>query len=166
MLGKIIDRMDRGLAFFEDWSLFVTVMAALTALFANVVLRYGFNYSLAWSEELVREVITFTTFIGCSAAIRNRSMIKIDAAIQIFPKLKKPFTLLGNILVLVFAGMMIYYGWKMMELQLLTKQTTIILKIPWAYLYGILPLSGAMMMFRTLHVIWLDMTESAFQPTN
>ncbi|MFO7885796.1 MAG: hypothetical protein R6U68_13340 [Desulfobacteraceae bacterium] len=59
MLGTIIDRMDRGLAFFEDWSLFVTVMAALTALFANVVLRYGFNYSLAWSEELVRETITY-----------------------------------------------------------------------------------------------------------
>jgi C4-dicarboxylate transporter DctQ subunit len=36
-----------------------------------VVLRYGFNYTLAWSEELVREVIIYTTFIGCSAAIKE-----------------------------------------------------------------------------------------------
>ena len=49
-------------------------------LFVNVVmLRYGFNQSLAWSEELVREVIIYTTFIGCSAAVKNRSMIRIDA---------------------------------------------------------------------------------------
>ena len=39
-------------------------MGALIALFFNVILRYGFNYSLAWSEELVREVIILTTFIG------------------------------------------------------------------------------------------------------
>ena len=48
-----------------------------------MILRYGFNYSLAWSEELVREVIILTTFIGCSAAIKARSMIKIDALVQL-----------------------------------------------------------------------------------
>ncbi|MEA1967062.1 MAG: TRAP transporter small permease [Thermodesulfobacteriota bacterium] len=165
MPGKIMHKMDKALAFFEEWSLFVTVMVALIALFANVVLRYGFNYSLAWSEELVREVITFTTFIGCSAAIRNRSMIKIDAVIQIFPKLKMPFTYFSNLLVILFAVMMIYYGWKMIELQILTRQKTIILQIPWAYLYGILPLSGAMMLFRTVHIIWLDFTEQFLTPS-
>ena len=85
MFGKILDGIDKILTFFEEWTLFISVIIALIALFFNVVLRYGFNYSLAWSEELVREVIIYTTFIGCSAAIKNRSMIKIDASVQIFP---------------------------------------------------------------------------------
>ena len=72
--------LEAQLSFFEDWTLFVSVIVALVALFFNVVLRYGFNYSLAWSEELVREVIIYTTFIGCCSAVKNRSMIKIDAS--------------------------------------------------------------------------------------
>ncbi len=88
MLGKMLDFLDKILTFFEEWTLFVSVIVALVALFVNVVLRYGFNYSLAWSEELVREVIIYTTFIGCSAAVKNRSMIKIDASVQLLPKLK------------------------------------------------------------------------------
>lgn len=159
MFGKSLRAIDKGLAFIEEWTLFVSVMVALISLFFNVVLRYGFNYSLAWSEELVREVIILTTFIGCSAAIRNRSMIKIDAVIQLVPKLRIPFAYFSNVMVLLFAGMMIYYGWKMAELQVLTNQKTIILRIPLVYLYALLPITGSLMMFRTLYVVWQDTCE-------
>ena len=96
MFGKLLNFLDKVLTFFEEWTLFISVLVALIALFVNVVLRYGFNYSLAWSEELVREVIIYTTFIGCSAAVKARSLIKIDASVQIFPKLKVPLTFFSN----------------------------------------------------------------------
>jgi TRAP-type C4-dicarboxylate transport system permease small subunit len=166
MLDKILRGADKALAFLEEWTLFLSVIVALVALFVNVVLRYGFNYSLAWSEELVREVIILTTFIGCSAAIRNRSMIRIDAVIQLFPRLRIPFTYFSNIMVIVFAGMMIHYGWKMAALQVMTSQKTIILQIPLVYLYALLPITGVMMMFRTLYVIWLDLTEQSQKSSN
>ena len=106
MFGKILNFLDRVLTFFEEWTLFISVMVSLVALFFNVILRYGFNYSLAWSEELVREVIIYTTFIGCSAAVKNRSLIRIDASVQIFPKLKVPLTFFSNFVVMIFAIMM------------------------------------------------------------
>ncbi len=158
MFGKILHIADKALTFFEDWTLFITVIVALLALFANVVLRYGFNYSLAWSEELVREVIIYTTFIGCSAAIRKRSMIKIDALVQLAPILKMPLNLFSNIMTLLFAGMMMYYGWLMAVQQLATGQKTIILQIPLVYLYAILPLMGVMMFIRTVQIMYLDFT--------
>ncbi|PQP35808.1 TRAP transporter small permease [Desulfobacteraceae bacterium SEEP-SAG9] len=159
MFGKILGFLDKILTFFEEWTLFVTVMVALVALFFNVVLRYGFNYTLAWSEELVREVIIYTTFIGCSAAIKNRSMIKIDASVQLFPRLKLPLTFFSNLVTLIFSIIMVYYGWLMAVLQVETHQKTVILQIPLVYLYAILPLMGGMMFIRTIQVVYDDIIE-------
>jgi len=158
MFKRLLDFLDKILSFVEDWTLFAAVMIALIALFCNVVLRYGFNYSLAWSEELVREVIILTTFIGCSAAIKNRSMIKIDASVQLFPRLKKSLTYFSNFVTLIFAVMMLYLGWKMAVLQVQTNQKTIILQIPLVYLYALMPLMGGMMFIRTIQVMYQDFT--------
>ena len=163
MFRKTLDFLDKVLTFFEEWTLFVSVIVALIALFVNVVLRYGFNYSLAWSEELVREVIIYTTFIGCSAAVKNRSMIKIDASVQLLPKLKMPLTYFSNFVIMVFAGMMIYYGWMMVMLQYRTHQKTIIMEIPLVFLYAILPLMGIMMLIRAIQVIYQDIMEQRVQ---
>ncbi len=159
MFEKILTFLDKILTFFEEWTLFVAVIAALIALFFNVVLRYGFNYSLAWSEELVREVIIYTTFIGCSAAVKNRSMIKVDAMVQLVPRLKTPLTYFSNFVTLIFSGMLMYHGWIISALQVQTHQKTIILKIPLVYLYAILPLTGAMMFIRAVQVICQDIAE-------
>lgn len=156
MFAKILKRLDIIFTFFEEWTLFITVMVALFSLFVNVVLRYGLNYSLAWSEELVREVIIYTTFIGCSAAMKDRSLIKVDALIQLVPKLKTPLTYFSHGSVLIFSGMVIYYGWLMAAMQAQTNQKTIILKIPLVYLYAILPVMGMMMGIRTLQAIHQD----------
>ena len=156
MFGKILNVIDKVLTFFEDWTLFLSVMAALLALFFNVILRYGFNYTLAWSEELVREVIILTTFIGCGAAVKNRSMIKIDALVQLVPKLKLPLTYFSNMVTLVFALMMLYYGTKMAIMQVMTQQKTIIMQLPLVYLYALLPIMGATILLRTIQVMYQD----------
>lgn len=157
---KVLSFIDRMLTRFEEWSLLLCVVVALTALFLNVVLRYGFNYTLAWSEELVREVIIFTTFIGCCVAVKNRSLIKIDASVQLIPKLKTPLTYFSNGMIIVFSLLMMYYGWQMAEMQARTFQKTLILKIPLVYLYAILPLTGILMLMRTLSVICQDLKQS------
>jgi TRAP-type C4-dicarboxylate transport system permease small subunit len=157
MFVKGLRRLDRILTAFEEWTIFIAVMVALLSLFVSVVLRYGFNYSLAWSEELVREVIIYTTFIGASVAVRQRSMIKIDASVQLLPRLKVPLTFFSYLMTVVFAGIMVIYGWKMALLQIETMQKTIILRIPLVYLYAIMPLMGVLMLIRTLQVFHEDL---------
>lgn len=159
MIGKILNVIDKILTFFEEWTLFLTVIAALLALFINVILRYGFNYTLAWSEELVREVIIYTTFIGLGVAIKNKSMIKIDALVQLVPVLKTPLNYFSNFVTMIFGLMMVYYGWKMAALQVMTNQKTIILQIPLVYLYAIIPVMGVTILLRTIQVMYQDMIE-------
>ncbi|MEW6263854.1 MAG: TRAP transporter small permease [Thermodesulfobacteriota bacterium] len=148
--------MDKALTIFENWTLFLTVMAGLISMTANVILRYGFNHSLAWSEEFIREVIMYTTFIGCSVAIRNRNMIVIDALPQLVPILKAPLVFITHASTLVFCAVITYLGWKMMVLQYVTKQTTVTMEIPTAVLYVMLPMMGVFMAFRTLQSLYQD----------
>ena len=166
MFGKILNVIDKVLTFFEEWTLFLTVMVALIALFVNVVLRYscssrpfGILIDMTWSEELVRHVIIYTTFIGLAVAIKNRSMIKIDALVQLVPKLKIPLNYFSNLVTIIFAVMMIYYGWQMAALQVQTHQKTIIMEIPYVYLYAILPVTGVTMLIRTIQVLYQDTVE-------
>ena len=155
-LGRVVNE-------FEETAIAVILGIMTVITFVNVVLRYGFNYTLAWSEELVREVIIYTTFIGLAVAIKNGQMIKIDALVQLVPKLKIPLSYFSNLVTIIFAVMMLYFGWKMAALQVATHQKTIILEIPLVYLYAILPLMGATMLIRTIQVLYKDINEQFFE---
>lgn len=162
MVDRIISILDKTMTFFENWTLFLAVMAGLVSLFVNVVLRYGLNYSLAWSEELIREIIIYTTFIGCSAAIKNRNMITIDALPQLVPRLRVPLLFISHGATLLFSVIITILGWQMASLQVATNQKTIIMEIPLVILYAILPLMGVMMSLRILQVIYSDIKANFF----
>ncbi len=161
MFKKIFKAIDRVFIFVEDWSLFIAVCVALLTAMANVILRKTTdNFSLYWSDEIVRKVIYFSTYFGCVAAIRSRSLIRIDALPQMIPLLKKPLTLFSHIAVLVFAVIMIYFGSKMTIMMYQDEYArTATLRVPEWYFYSILPLMGVMMFVRTLIVAredWLE----------
>lgn len=143
--------VEKIITFFEEWTLFLTVIAAMVILFVNIVMRYLFNANLPWSEEFVREVIIYSTFIGISGAVKRGSEIKIDATVNIFPSLRSPLNTLAKIATLIFSILLIYYGTKMAYLMHISNQKTIVLQIPLILIYSILPLSGAFMFFRVIY---------------
>ncbi len=157
MLKKTFRLIDRTLSIFEDWSLFLAVMLALSVALVNVVLRKFSDHSLYWSDEVVRKVIFLSTFIGASAAIRSRSLIRIDALPQIFPVLKKGLTAISHLAVLVFAVIMVRIGWSMTETVFHDSYArTATLQLPEWIFYAVLPLVGVMMFLRTLIVMVQD----------
>jgi TRAP-type C4-dicarboxylate transport system permease small subunit len=158
MLKKIVRAIDKSFSFFEDWTLFLAVSVALLTAMANVILRKTTStFSIYWSDEVVRKVIFFSTYIGCVAAIRNRSLIRIDALPQIFPILKKPLTMISHLAVLVFSSAMIWLGGKMTYDAYFDEYLkTVSLQIPEWIFYLVLPLMGVLMFIRTLIVMVED----------
>ena len=157
-MKRTIYLIHRTFAFVEDWSLFLSVMVALLVAIANVALRkLTADVNLYWSDEVVRKTIFFTTYVGCIAAIRSRSLIRIDALPQLLPFLKKPLTLLSHLTVLIFSGAMIWLG-GMMTNQAYHDEylKTVSLQIPEWIFYLVLPVMGAMMFVRTLIVMVED----------
>ena len=164
MIKKAIKSIDRGFRFVEEWSLFTAVCVALLTAMANVILRKTTdNFSLYWSDEVVRKVIFFSTYIGCIAAVRSRSLIRIDALPQMLPVLKKPLTIMSHLGVLAFAGIMVYLGSQMTIMMYQDEfARTATLLIPEWYFYLVLPIMGVMMFIRTSIIIWEDMAGKKF----
>jgi TRAP-type C4-dicarboxylate transport system permease small subunit len=164
MFTRIFTVVDRVFREIEEWSLFLAITLALFTAMANVILRKTTSdYSLYWSDEVVRKVIYFTTYIGCVAAIRSRALIRIDALPQSLPVLRRPLTLFSHSAVLVFSGIMVYLGIKMtMMMYQDSYARTATLQLPEYFFYAILPLMGVMMFLRTLIVMredWLGKKE-------
>lgn len=152
MLKKVFTKVDRVFLFVEEWSLFTAVSLALLTAMANVILRKTTNdFNLYWSDEVVRKVIYFSTYIGCVAAIRGHQLIRITALPQVIPALKKPLALFSHLAVLVFAGLMIFLGSQMTLMMYEDEYAkTATLQIPEYYFYAILPIMGFMMFIRTI----------------
>ena len=160
MLRKTFRVIDRSFAFVEDWSLFLAVSAALLVALANIVLRKATAHvNIYWSDEVVRKVIYFSTYIGCVAAVRGRSLIRIDVLIQLVPVTKRFLTLVSHLAVLIFSALMVWLGW-MMTVSVYRDEyaRTSSLQIPEWYFYAILPLMGGMMFVRTIIVAVEDWT--------
>lgn len=164
MFKKIFKSIDRSFQFVEEWSLFTAVCVALLTAMANVILRKTTdNFSLYWSDEVVRKVIFFSTYIGCIAAVRSRALIRIDALPQMLPVLKKPLMLISHIGVLIFASIMMYLGCKMTMMMYLDEfARTATLRIPEWYFYAVLPIMGLMMFIRTLIIMGEDVAGKHF----
>ena len=160
MLRKTFRVIDRSFGFFEDWSLFLTVSVALVVALANIILRKATdNVSLYWSDEVVRKVIFFSTYIGCVAAVRGRSLIRIDVAIQLLPVTKRFLTLVSHLAVMLFSLLMVRLGWLMTVSSYQDQYArTSSLQIPEWYFYAVLPLMGGMMLVRTVIVAVEDWT--------
>lgn len=130
---------------------------------SNVMLRkLTSDVNIYWSDEVVRKTIYISTYIGCVVAVRNRSLICIDALPQMVPGLKKPLAYFSHLVVLTFSACMVYLGGTMTHMMYLDKYArTSSLRIPEWIFYAVLPLMGVMMFLRTLMVAIDDWKEGA-----
>lgn len=163
MLRRAFEKIDRSFSWLEDWTLLLSVCIALVVAMANVVLRkLTAEVNIYWSDEVVRKTIYITTYVGCLVAVRNRSLICIDALPQLLPGLKKPLAMLSHLMVLVFAACMVYLGGRMTHLMYQDSYArTSSLNIPEWIFYAVLPVMGVMMFLRTLMLVIDDWKEGA-----
>ena len=67
-----------------DEYLMISMLAVSTALiFAQVVMRYVFGYSLSWSEELARYMFVWQTWVSTGYAVKKRRHIRITSLVDL-----------------------------------------------------------------------------------
>ncbi|RSL35349.1 TRAP transporter small permease [Salibacterium salarium] len=88
---------------------FSVVMVVVIAM--QVFMRYVVGDSLSWSEELARFCFIWLVYIGISYGVKKQRHIKVDAMLILFKqKGKIVMNMIANVIFLIFAVVVIYYG--------------------------------------------------------
>lgn len=100
-MNKVLKWLDNKL----ELTICVTLMSVMTlVIFVQVIMRYVFNNSLSWSEELARYLFIWLIYIGISYGCKLMKHLKIDASLKLFPKKSRKYVVIvGDLCFLVFS---------------------------------------------------------------
>ena len=118
-------------------ALLVVMLGAMVVMvFGNVVLRYGFNSGLDFSEELSRFFFIWITFLGAIIAMREKAHLGLDTLIRVLPRAGKKFCFgLSNALMLGCCVLMFYGTWRQHQINATTMSA--VTGIPMIWVYGV-----------------------------
>ena len=152
--------LSRKLEAFEEKSLLILVCANLSLIFTNVLLRYGFNKTLTWGEELSRYIFVAITYFGASAGVRMKGHIVVDLLIVIFPKTRKFLVIISNIFAALFCVLIFVSSSTFAYFLKGIGQTTTGLSIPMWIPYLSVIMGSLMMFFRFNEVFLAALTSN------
>lgn len=124
----------------------------LVTLFLQVFTRFITRDPLSWTEEAARYLYVYVVFLGSSAAVTERSHVAIDFfVLKLSRPLRLAIGLLVNVCVLFVLANLFYWGIRATLRQL--NIPLVVLDIPYAWVYVIVPVTAVLMTIRTLAVM-------------
>ena len=109
--------MKKILAALSNASLFISgscLVIMTTIISYQVVARYLFNASPAWSERLSLVLLAYMVFFGAAAGVHERFHIRIDALRNAVPELiGRGFDIVANCAVAIAGLVMVIAGWRL-----------------------------------------------------
>ncbi|ETP71548.1 TRAP-type transport system, small permease component [Lachnospiraceae bacterium JC7] len=149
---RIIKWMDKHL---EELILSVLLSGIAVVMILQVICRYGFNYSLSWSDELARYLLVWSTFLSVSFCIKNHISIKIDQFQNMLPEDIIPWIkMLRHTLVFIFSLIMIPYTLTLLRQSVSSHATSAALRIPMYYIQSAPLVCFSLLALRTLEA-WI-----------
>jgi len=97
-----------------DVLLVVLSSAIVTIALVAVFCRYALNHSRFWSDEVVRYLVVWFTFLGAAIALRNREHIRVEYFVELLPGRVRRFVemrMLSGVLVFHLAMLVLGFLW-------------------------------------------------------
>lgn len=144
---KIINRI-------EEWLSVAVLIVILVVLSYQVILRFVFHNTNSWSEELARYMFVWLVYLSAAYAIYQNAHIKIDAAVNLFPKKIRPaLPIVGEVIFLIYAVTITVYSADYCMDLLASHQISMGLHVTMGYMYAAIPVGHALMSLRLIQLI-------------
>jgi TRAP-type C4-dicarboxylate transport system permease small subunit len=122
---------------------------------ANVLLRFLFDYSITWAEEVSTILFVWTVFVGASAVYKHKMDIGIDVLVLMLPiQVQRYIRLSVSILLLLINGYIFYMS--IVFTSIAWSKPTAVLGVSSAIFNSALIVGFGMITFHTLGFIKAD----------
>ena len=102
-----------------EWLLICVFGLMVLLVFGNVVLRYGFNYGIIFSEEVSRFLFVWMVFLGSVLMLRDNGHLGVHTITKMLPLAGKKFCkFLGDSLTLACCVLLSIGGWQIIGLNM------------------------------------------------
>jgi len=129
----------------------MALLAAMVVLVTvGVFFRYVLAASLTWYDEFASYLLVWLTFYGAVVAAYHRRHIAFDTIVEKFrPAVRRWVAVGAELCVLVFQGILCYYGWVLMVA--VRVETAVSLEwVRMSWVYSVFPISGGLMVLISL----------------
>ena len=124
----------------------ITVMGTIT--------RYFLGMPFTWMEEFQLACVVWIVFLTGSVAFYTKSHVAIEMVVDLFPeKWRKIVDVFIGVVVLVVLVFVILTSVKYLGVFIKSGRCTPILKVPYAWVYGIVPVACVLMVLECIHGI-------------
>lgn len=141
----------------EAHLLVISLIFTVLLIFVQVILRYVFNSSLSWAEELARYIFIWQIWLGTSVAQRDHAHVRIE----LFKagRKKQIVNLIADAVWLLFCLILIKYGAELVFSIHRRNLVSAAMKLPMYLVYLSLPVSQAAVAVRIIGEIWGSVRE-------
>ena len=120
----------------------IGITGGVALAFANVIARYGFDYSLTWASELTVYLFLWSMFFASAYLFKIDGHITIDLFVQSLSKKNaKLLLLLNKTITLIFLVLVAYFGYEYLELVIELDERSVDLEIAMWIPYLVIPVS-------------------------
>ncbi|MEI4488437.1 TRAP transporter small permease [Frigidibacter sp. MR17.14] len=121
------------------------------SLLLQVILRFGFSYSLPWPEEAARYLMIWIVMISASHLVQNNELVRVDFLDLLWPKRLLIWRNLAfRALMVAMFVLIAYYGWDQAEFS--ARRNTAALQISWFWPYLAIPVGAVLVVIQLIAV--------------
>ena len=136
---------------FEGHVLAISLAFTTLLIFVQVIMRYVFNNSLSWSEELARYIFIWQIWWGTSISMKHKEHISMDMLRNaLHGKAKVCLQIFANLILLAFCVWLVINGWALVSSMMSRNTRSVALRIPMWIIYSSLPFSQLMVALRLI----------------
>jgi TRAP-type C4-dicarboxylate transport system permease small subunit len=138
-----------------ELSLCVILIAIVLVTFTQVLFRYIFHLSLAWSEELARYLFLWLASLAAAYAFKTKSHFALRFLVDRLGK--KLQNLIETLVVFIVSGFLVIFIWKSVEYTVsMAKQVSPSIQMSMAVPYSSVVVGGILMLYYVLSNWWSD----------
>lgn len=141
----------------ERWLLLPLYALIVITIFVEVFRRFVLSYSSIWAEEIARYAFIYVSWIGASAAIKNRAHIRIDVILPfVGERTRGILMIVGDLVTILLAVVAFWWSLETVLTSIKFGSVTHGLRISQAWFLAAVPFGFAMMFFRLVQSIIRD----------